>query len=227
MVRFKLENIVKEFASERGEQTVHNFHRYLGLAINAVRELHMDMDGSPTWKLVPVDTNTQTISIPEGCMRVTKIGYLTGTNAVRPLILDNDMALNPEESEGISEGTDEMGKGYDVAAIQGVTYRPDLLNGVIKVASNIATSHVYLEYLQDREKINGKYMVFPYEIEAVKSFIRWANVRSIPSTPENKINRYERYWIRDRGLAEARSSSMTLEEMIQEFRSTHTGTIRM
>lgn len=227
MVRFKLENIVKEFIQEEGDQTVHNFQRYLGLAINAVRELHMDIDGSPTHKMIPVDATTQTISIPEGCLRIIKLGFVTSKNVVVPLVLDGDMNLNVEASAGITLSVNEYGKNYDLPAIQGVTYRPDLLNGVIKVSSNIPTSHVYMEYIMDREKINGKYMVFPYESEAVKSFIRWANVRSNPIMSDNKINRYERYWIRDRDLAQMRASSMTLEEMVQEYRSTYTGAPRL
>ena len=227
MLRFKLENIVKDFIDEESDETVHNFRRYLGLAIAGVRELHMDISGSPTWDILDVDVNTQTISIPEDCMAISKLGYIAlRSNAVIPLILDDDMNLNAEESEGVTVSVDDFKKSYGFPSITGVTYRKDLLNGVIKISSNIPTSYVYIEYLKDREKINGKYMVFPYEIEAVKSFIRWANVRSNSNVPENKVMRYERYWTRDRELALMRSNPMTLEEMVQEYRSTNTGAPR-
>lgn len=227
MVQFKLIDIVKQFMSEIGLPTTHGVERYLQFGIDAIREMNMDVSGAPTWTVLEIDHNTQRATLPSNCIRILTIGELTNKNNVRSLITDRNMVLSSGSSEPFRSHIFGEGHSYGNTAISGASYRNDYKMGQLKVSSGIASDCLYLEYLADVEHLDGKYMVLPYDKQAVISYIRWANVRSNLEVPQNARKEFKNQWLDDKGIAGLRTNAMTLDEWLETHYKGLTGTLIM
>lgn len=230
-IQLKLSTLVKEFIDEQGGETTHNYRRYLGFGIRALRALHLDVSGAPKWDYLTVDENSNTVELPDDCIRVLNIGEVTSKNYLRPLILKDNMLLNSDASQGFKSyifvGCDGIHQPFGQDSVGGEAYRQDYLNNTIKVSSGIRSGCLYLEYLPDMEKVDGAYMVHPYYFEAIIAYIRWANVRSNPNVSRGTINDYKREWLNEKTTARNRQHSMTLQQVIAEVRKTYTAAPRL
>lgn len=230
-VQVQLSILVKEFINEQGGETDKNYMRYLGFGIRALRALHLDVSGAPKWDYLTVDENSNTVELPNDCIRVLNIGEVTKNNYLKPLILKDNMLLNSDASQGFKSYIflDSSGTSYPFGqdAIRGEAYRQDYLNNTIKVSSGIRSGCLYIEYLPDMEKVDGAYMVHPYYFEAIIAYIRWADVRSNPNVSRGTIDDYKREWLNEKRTARNRQHSMTLQQVIAEVRETYTAAPRL
>ena len=223
MVKFRLDNIVREVMDEMEMESDQSFRRLLQLGISGVRELHMDVSGAPTFDTIKIDQNSLTATLPSNLIKIIRVGSLSLQNTIIPLLTQDGMVMNDKASpsfNGCILGT------FGSPAIMGSGGRVDHQNGTLKVSSDINSDCLYIEYLADITQIDGMFMVSPYEVEAVKSWIRWANIRSVEAKANLSIV-YERQWNRDSGKAGSRINGVTLDQFIESYYKGLTGTIRI
>ena len=103
-------------------------------------------------------------------------------------------------------------------------YTVDKYNRLIRLSSNV-NYPVVLEYLSSSQKIDGKYIVHPYSVEAIKAFIYWASIRSLKSSNLGAIQMAEQAYVKQKVLAGQRHKSTTLEEFKQAFKRNYRQTI--
>lgn len=231
MIGKSINNVVKEFIDEERGETLHNFRRYRGFAINGYRELHMDHSGAPSYKIIELDDSKNWVDLPEDCIVPILIGNINSANNIVPMTLKQDMLLNDDDSEGFRSwvfgGYGVNTQYFDIKSYVGSSYQRDVKNNRLKISSNRINGCIYLEYLADIEKVNGDYNVPIYECEAVKAYIRWANVRSNIRLPKNVRDDFMELFYIEKEKVGSRVTAQTPDQFISEVRKTYTSVPRM
>jgi archaellum component FlaF (FlaF/FlaG flagellin family) len=97
MASMTLDQVVREYIIEKNDDTQHNYARLLQLGIHGLRELTMDVSGSP--KIIGLTIKDDlTVDLPKDYIRYTKIGVCGSDGNVCAMGLNNDMCL-PRSSD--------------------------------------------------------------------------------------------------------------------------------
>lgn len=229
MIGKSINTIVKEFIDEEEGETLDNLRRYRGFAINGARELHMDEVGAPSFKLIEIEEGKNYFNLPADCIAPLRVAELRGGKRLRNLLIDDDMLLSDDKKEFKSAIYTEDGSYhfFDNKHVDNSRYRRDYKNNRIKVQSNKITGCIYLEYLADIQKIGADYMVGMYDIEYIKAWIRWCNVRSNIKLPRTVREEFKELMIQAKDKSSSRQNAMTVDEFTQEVRKTYQASPRM
>jgi hypothetical protein len=234
--RYKLDQIVREFIIERGEDTEHNYARFLQLAVNGLRELNMDISGSAKMIVLEIKDD-MTVDLPHDFINYTKIAICGADGELMSLghnpklckaryaddcgnITHKSGTANrkgiPTYIDNISSHfrNGEMvgrffgeGGGYNANG----QYVLDKERGVIQLSS-VDANEIILEYLADVRAIDGNYLVHPYIIETLKRYIHWASMRLKTSIPLQEKEMARRDYYNERRIAGLRFNSFTMDE---------------
>lgn len=225
MVGKYLHQIVTDFIDERDEQSLDNLDRYMNFGIKCIRDLHMRSNGAPSVKMLPIDENTQTVKIPDDCITVLAIAELTSKNDLKLLTVKDGMVLNEHPSRGFggyASFNGLFGKLFDAPSVYGAAYKIDPFHSRIKVSEEVKSDCLYVEYLADIQKIDGKFIVHPYDEEAVMGFIRYANIRSNMDVPLYERREAKSLYEEARDDSIAMNRSFTMKELKDAMRKAHT-----
>jgi len=232
MIGKSINTIVRDFIDEREGETLHSLRRFRGFAIDGVREIHMDKTGAPTATTLKVDDKKNYIDLPKDCIAPLVVGMLLNDNRLIPLHIDDNMLLidksTPEFKSFIFDS--DLGKNthyFDAKYLNGGFRRHDVKNNRIVINSNNISNCIYLEYLADIEKIGGDYFVPAYQIEYVKAWIRYVDIRSKIKTTYSTRQLYKEEMLEARDLTFSRATAQTIDDLIREVRKTQTGVPRI
>jgi len=238
-----LDELVREMLLEMGE-TEHKYMRFLQHGISCLRELNLDVDGVATQVILPI-TNIDTVILPKNYIKYRKIGLCGTDGSIHALAINNDMCMgksydncgNPipkqPNSNAVSTGqvigsfdsvVDNFRNGELLGRFFGAgggynplgEYRIDKQNNVIqlgRIGSGIR--NIVLEYLADRTMVNDSFMVHPYIIETVKSWIYWKSIqRNLRISLGEKQLAEQSYW-KTYNTSKGRFGSETIDEWKQ------------
>ncbi len=94
MVKYTVDQIIREFMIEVGDSNENKYARYLQHAISGLREFNFDLaqgsDGVPTPALLTINDN-QTVDLPKDFINYTAIGVLDAAGTLHSLGLNNAM----------------------------------------------------------------------------------------------------------------------------------------
>jgi hypothetical protein len=241
--KYKLDQVVREFLIERGEDTEHNYPRFLQLAVNGLRELNMDISGSSKMVVLEVKDD-MTVDLPEDFINYTKIAICNQDGELMSLG-HNPKLCKPRHADEC--GNLVHGGGVDRSAsalpinIDNISshfrngevvgrffgegggfnangqYVLDKERGVIQLSS-VVGEEIVLEYLADITKIDGNFTIHPYAIEALKRYIHWASLRLKTSIPAHEKELARRDYYNERRIAGVRFNSFTMEEAMATIR---------
>ena len=102
-------------------------------------------------------------------------------------------------------------------------YSVDKSNRLIRFSSNV-TYPVVIEYLSSDTKIDNKYMIHEYSVEALKAYIYWASIRSLKQGGDKQSA--ERRYLEEKSRAKQRSKSVSLYELYQVLKRNNTQVIK-
>jgi len=83
---------------------------------------------------------------------------------------------------------------------------------------SLHTGTVVMEYLADVEKVGNDYLIHPYAVEMLKSWMAWASIRNKDGHPASDVLLKRKEYYNQRRLAAQRYSSFTLDEAYQYSR---------
>lgn len=240
MIGEKLDTVIRELLVEQGKNTEHEYFRYLTLSLSALRNLNLDVSGTPTAVILPVNDNL-TVGLPEDYIKYIRIALCDTNGRCHHLAYDDKMCFlrDPDDcgdhvrgntdsnadSVTIVQGThtrngELMGRYFGIGGggNQNGYYRIDEENGMITLNSTFSGTEIYMEYLADVKSINGEHVVHPYLIEAVKSWIIWKIKEHGRSYGESERERAKQAYFREKRTARSRFKSFTKEEALQTIR---------
>lgn len=231
-----LDQIVREYLIESGYSTEHKYARFLQIAISGLRELSMDVSGVPKAVHLDIDKSTYTVPLPDDFITHTKIGACSNGNIIY-MGFNNNICL-PESYDGCTtttEGTDtvtlldssstNVRNGESIGGRYGLGgghsfayYKFDYHNNLILISTGMDLDSIYLEYISDPAIVNGDYVVHPYDVESLKSFIYWKDIQRNKSINggEKEMAKFE--WLRNKMNCRQRHSSFTIQEAYQTIR---------
>jgi len=234
--RYKLDQIVREYIIERGEDTEHSYPRLLQLAVNGLRELNMDISGSNKMVVLSIKDD-MTVDLPSDFINYTRIaicgshGELMSLghnpNLCKPRYADDCGNITHKQStvgnHNIPVYIDNIASHYRNGEMVGRFYGEgggynangqyvlDKERGVIQLSS-VSAEEIVLEYIADITKIDGSFRVHPYIIETLKAYMAWSSIRRkrAESAQEKELARRDYY--NERRIASVRFNSFTMEE---------------
>ena len=237
-----LDQLVRSYMMRTGASTEHKYPVLLDIAIDGLRELHLDVSGIPKSVALTLDTTTYTCNLPDDYMNYTFIGFLDAGGNLIPLGLNNRQALRRQYDDcgdstvsagDISTGTGPMdneshtrngesigkffGKGGGTNAYG--YYRVDREYKVIAFQSlNSSISQIWLEYIADPTIITSDIDIHPFDIVAMRSWMAFQEIvyNKKVSASQKEYARLE--WVREKGRASRRHNSPTMDEVLQSFR---------
>lgn len=234
---YKLRDIVKEWLIENGDTQLNKFARINTIATSGLRELAFDISAVPKSKKLPINDN-DSVDLPAGFVNYISISLVGADGRLHGLGKNTKIDLsqhfnncgahirpNPNKDvvgdfNGFLGNTTYIAQHYrngenfgSYSNAGGVNrighYRIDYAtNKIVLGALNINATSVILEYICDIEADNEDYVVHPFIINALKSWIDWKMGKADESSYE-----------RARKKAVHRFNSGTMQEWIDSVRS--------
>jgi hypothetical protein len=196
-----LEQVVKDYMIERGFESLHGFSRYLNMAIQGLKILERDVS-SQVQKCELSVSSALTADLPSNCVKTLGFAILKN-NTFYPLTHSYDQAPVGTDSSGddtVSDNEDSnavtgigvgfytttttnlhgefIGRIYGLSGRQNGTYSINQAQNRVEFNRNFSTKNpVYVFFIGNPEKIDGKYRVNEINVEAIKAYIHWADMR--------------------------------------------------
>jgi len=198
-----LEQVVKDYMIERGFNSLHGFPRYLHMAIQGLKILERDVSGQVQKCELTVDS-VLTAALPSNCTKVLGCAILRN-NTFYPMDKSYDdapVAVDSTTGDEVIKTTDAtatalsglgvgyyttttinlhgefIGRIYGLAGRQNGSYQVDKAENRLIFNRNLTTDYpIWLFFIGNPEKIDGKYRVNEINVEAIKAYIHWADMR--------------------------------------------------
>ena len=243
-----LDELVREYLIEIGEQSLHKEHRYLQYGINGLREFNFDTTGIVKPVVLPVNSN-DTVDLPNDYIDYVRIGICgfdgviqelsQNKNICFPLSTDDCGDIIPTDVSGgtvvidFFEGgqfrnNEFIGRRFGVGGGSpgAGSYRFNERDGYIAL-QGFTGDNVILEYMADIEKNDkGQFTIHPFIVQAIKQWMAWQeadrNPRSGPSTVDAKWRSFKR----EKRIAKNRLVTPTIQEAKNIIRKHFTMTVK-
>jgi hypothetical protein len=240
----KLDDIIKGFLVERGEETSHNYSRMLRLAIDGLNDLYIDVSGVSKVVNLSIDTNNWTANIPRDFISLNRMSVCVGER-LYPLMEDNNICVTPEFNDcgdpadranfpypynrvgyyynsSFYQNTnwrvgEYIGRQYGAGGGQSTfgRFRMDTNNGWIQFQALRRFDSVIMEYLANPKMLNGEFMVHEYDVQALRAYLFWASVRSREGVSLGEKTNAERLYYAQKNIAIQRHNAPTLDKLYQ------------
>lgn len=235
-----LDEIIREYLIESGENTLHKYSRYLQYGISGLRQLNMDVSGIP--KLIEIKINpNNTADLPLDYISFVKLAICGQDGTLHHLGFNKNLCVHTDKCgdiianngtiSGFTGGGDEIHfrAGESVGRYFGVGggtnrngyYKLKESDGYIILNGILQGTRLFLEYLADIQKNeDGKFEVHPYIIETIKLYIAWKSMQFNIRLPANRSQLAKHDYNVERGKSQRRFASFTKEEALQTIRKT-------
>ena len=169
MSKIKLDKVVREFMVEDLglDQMDRRYPRLLQIAINGLRDLNHD---SPHFgiKEVVLDMNdNDTVDLPEDFLDYFAIGTCNDDGELQVICKNDNLCVS---------GRDDCGDLNTSKATNIPFFKVMKQEGYIAI-HGVTDTTIVLRYKSDVSKIDGSYMVYLYDTEALKEWIWWKYIR--------------------------------------------------
>lgn len=246
MVSYTLDQIVREYLIELGDVNLNRYPRVLQYGISGLRELQMDVSGTPTSVILPV-TDTDIVNLPNDYINYTRIAIPGTDGQLHSLGVNPNMSLKRDytncgvitKDTGTNTGTEVAaylgwewytdnfrngeftGKFFGLGGGNNVNgyYRIDLEHGVIQLSEiSNTTTHIFLEYISNLNSVNGNFMVHPFILESLKAWIYWKSIERNRTYGLGEKQMAQQNYMKAYANSLARFNSATFEEWNATFR---------
>ena len=97
-------------------------------------------------------------------------------------------------------------------------YKIDSKNGFIVLSRYIGGNQIYLEYIADLSRTDGKFKIHPYIVNTIKQYIAWKMLSNNMNIPMIKVQEQERLYKESYRNSLARFGSFTVQELLSSLR---------
>lgn len=242
-----LDQIVRQFIIEVGENTPHRYAQYLQYGIATLKDLWLDVSGTPVFSTLTVNDNG-TVDLPDDFISELGVYICTSDGNMHPLgrnrkmcVADVDDCGNTVANTGsgnsggfASNDNDHYKNGEFLGRYFGVGggnnsngyYDIKETEGYI-LLQNFTGDNILLEYLADLSRnSNGEYEIHPYLPEVIKAGIFWRSVRRNGQKTASEREMAFADFKMEKEKAHRRFQSFTLDEAKATIRKTFTPTAK-
>jgi len=231
-----VDEVVRTLLIQTGENTTHNYLRYLQLANTGLKELTFDVLGDTEIAILPIG-NTLRVDLPEDYVDYTFIGIIDSYGQMRTLGRKTNIpgsgtynTLTPKYSATYGEETlgtlnaDSNLRGgiYGIGGGQkkNGNYRPsvDRENWQMVFSSIDSGTYLYLEYISDGRRKGGATIVHPYAEEALRAYVYWKSIQRKRGVSGQDREMSRRDYYNEKRLSKSRMMAFTKEEALQQIR---------
>lgn len=234
MLRYTLDEAVRDYLYSKGQDTEHEYPRTLNAAIKSLKDLHYDVSAVPKVEVLTVENGAKA-TLPEDVIRVIRIGFVDEGGNMIEIYTDNELVVNVNQVESTPSGGGLNWSVSDVSSMfrngqmigrqygnQGggvYSYRMDWDRGLMEFSSNVS-GQVVLEYLGDPNKLNGSYTYHPFLNDALLDGIHYYSMKFKRSySPAEKAEAH-RIYLNSKHHAKVRLSTTSVREMFNASRKT-------
>lgn len=243
-------DVCNEWVAENGKPQ-NQIGRIYQIALSGLREMNLDVNG--IIKIVQLVINdNDTVDLPNDFVNYSKIGILGGDGRIHSLGRDNSINLSPYSNEcgvqvstPVTSGTDYPFYGSPLAgAFYGTGeggafglgggnnaigyFRIDKANNQIWLANMnvLGGTNIILEYLGDMSVDGEDFIVHPYIIETIKSWVSWKYINGDINTPLGEKDFRRREYFNNLRISKNRYGASTPQEWAAALRVANSATPR-
>jgi hypothetical protein len=244
-MKYTLDQVVREYIIET-DSAEQKYFKFLQLGISGLRELNMDISGMPKVVELEINSDTDTVVLPQDFIDYTFIGVCGANGTLQSLGLNNKTCLpvgkndcgsyvanknkfpqgSGTTSVSSASWSDHYRNGQLVGKFYGLgggnnsigEYKINKAQGTILIGANSNISTIVLEYIADVESVDGDFIVHPYLIEAIKAYIYHKERAFNDKYPLGVKQLAERKYRDARRKVTARYMSFTKDEALQTIR---------
>lgn len=229
-----LDQVVREYLIEIGEQSEHKYTKYLQFGINGLRQFNFDVNGVAKPVVIKVNDN-DTVDIPEDYINLIRIGVCGEDGNIHELA-ENPEICFPRTTDDCGELEPSIGSSGSVIidyfegghfrnneaigrrfGIGGGSfglgfYRENIKEGFFSL-QGFTGKRIIMEYLAKLEENNaGEFTVHPFIVQAIKEWMAWqADTRNPRIGPSQRQLSWQTYKTQ-RSMAKRRLVSPTRQE---------------
>ena len=235
-----LDELIREYLIENGESGEHKYSRCNQIALSAIREMNMDVNGLPKATFIDVNKKNFTAQLPKDYITHNRIGVVAYGNIFQPLGIEDRIIISQDDVyvcevvENNNQDLDSSSQVYynDQSRNTGVSgqyvgkeyglggglnrfgyYRVDRSEGIIYLSSACnEIDKLYIEYLSNPLASDEEIYVHDYDVEAIKAFIYWKWIQRDKTYNEGEKQTAQLEWLRQKKLSKIRNRSFTIEE---------------
>lgn len=245
MKKISLAKIVKEYIIESEGQTSldQSFPRYMQIALSGLRELNTDVSGVEKEETLIVSDNF-TAPLPCDYLDYVGIGFcengrltsmalnknlcdtktaelICSCETENEALVSNDFILSFDyNTTHYSKDGQFIGKYFGVGGGMNSNGQYKIVNNEYIVFNNVSPgAEVKLRYLATVEKVDGDYLVHPFEVEAVKAWIYFKKTQRARNYALGEKDYAKREYIKQKRMANNRHYELNLFELTNAFAS--------
>jgi len=238
MNTYTLDQVIREYLFEIGENTEAKYARFLQYGIATLRDLHLDVSGAVKTVMLDIDSTLGVANLPSDFIRHIKIGVVDVNGHFHTLAEDSSL-VSPYEADDCGDLTTTQGTATGVAGfissewnadnfrngeftgrMFGIGgghnrygyYKFDLAKGWIVFNANTSLSQVCLEYLGDMQTEAFDYIVSPFITDALKSGIYLRSIQRDRNMTLGEKQFATNTYTKEKAKAIARYNNSTLDE---------------
>ncbi len=239
MADMTLDQVVREFLIE-AQLPEHKYVQALQFGIACLRELNFDVTGVPSIKILTVNAD-DTVDLPKDYINYIRLGFKDSAGGFQELGRNNLIALNrnlddcgardlvesdiPRSASYVDYASTHYRNGQNTGAYYGLgggnningLFRIDKEYNQIQLSGYRGGDTITLEYLSDPKKANGEFLVIPFAIETVKSFIQFKMALNHPRR-KSDAPYLKTLHNKERKKLRARIKSVSVQDILQSFR---------
>ena len=229
-----LDQLVREYLIEIGEQSQHKYQKYLQFGINGLRQFNFDVDGIAKPIVIPVNDN-DTVDLPNDYINYIRIGVCGEDGNIHQLAENKEICFplgvddcgDIQASKG-SSGTvvidyfegghfrnnEAIGRRFGIGGgSSGLGfYRVNEREGFIAL-QGFTGDNIVMEYMADIERNNaGEFTVHPFIVQALKEWMSWQGNTRNPRIGPAMVESSWRTYKTQRSIAKRRIVSQTIQE---------------
>lgn len=246
MADYTLDAIIREHLLDIGDSQLNKYAVTMQRAVAGLRELNMDVSGTPTVVELEINSDLDTVNLPVDYIQYVRIGLCGADGNFHSLGLNGSMCL-PRTFDKCSNPTETLNSnafaGGFIGSMDGYAdnfrngeltgrffglgggfnangyYRIDKERGTINLSALPAgTTSIVLEYLSSLRRIDGKFQVHPFIIEALKAWIWWKSIYYNPNRSLAEKDMAQRNYYTAKRWARRRFNTATFDEYKAAFR---------
>jgi len=244
MANMTLDQTVREYLIEN-QYPEHRYFQALQFGISCLRELNLDVTGVPVSVELSVSAS-DTVDLPDDYINYVRIGFCDSSGMFHELGRNNNICLNRSLDDcgqlktnkkdsstsltGVSASEEyysthyrngeNIGRFYGAGGGQNRwgNFRIDSTYNQIQLSGYTGGDKIKLEYLGDPAKANGSFVVQPFALETVKSWIEWKMSSKNPSVPQSQVQSNYFHYQRNKKMLRSRIKSLSVQDILQSFR---------
>lgn len=242
-----ISQVVKDFMSERNEQGIVNYERYLQMCINGFSDIAIFNLNSVNVAYLSVDPDTKIARLPMDFIKMSKIG-INICNRFWTFTLNNDLVTPRPETicaepiETCDSCADTITGGYFfaphwyngvyVSALYGLSggfntayYKIDEPNWRILFSGYIPNDEVILEYISSGVTAGGS-PIPRKAAPALKAYLHWKSTLYDNRISQGDKRYYEELYNKELYSLSRLENTFTISEFLDSFYSTTSQTVK-